>query len=389
MDKVLISKRVQSLPPYLFSRFQEKRKELEKKGVDVIDLGIGAPDLPTPQFIIDQLAKEATLPENHRYSPFGGSQTFKEAVAQFYHRHYDVELNPNEEVLTLIGSKEGIHHLMQAVINPGDGVIVPDPGYPVYESAVHLAGGIRFHLPLLMEKGGIPQYDQISKESLHTAKLLLLNYPSNPTAATVKLNTFVDAITFAKENKLFLAHDAAYSLVTFGHYKAPSVLQVPDAKEHAIEFGSLSKSFNMTGWRIGYVVGNKSVIQSIATLKGNIDSGQFLPIQKAAAHALLSDLQAVKENNLVFHQRMELMYEGLTHMGIQVEKPEGTIFMWAQTPPGYSSQSFANFLLEKVGVIVTPGSAFGSRGEGFIRIALTVPEERLREVIARLREISW
>lgn len=384
-----ISKRVESLPPYLFSEFQRKKSELEAKGVDVIDLGIGAPDLPAPQFVIDQLIKEAQAPENHRYSPFGGCQQFREAVAQFYHQHYNVDLDPNTEVLTLIGSKEGLHHLMQAMINPGDGVIIPDPGYPVYRTAIHLAGGEQVDLPLNMAAGGMPKYDEISRESLHKAKLLLLNYPSNPTAATAELTTFTNAIKFVKQHELILAHDAAYSLVTFNDYKAPSVLQVPNAKEYAVEFGSLSKSFNMTGWRIGYVVGNKSVIQSLATLKSNLDSSQFLPIQKAAAYALTSDLRAVTENNKIFQERMEMMYEGLTEVGIEVEKPKGTIFMWAQTPSGYNSQDFANLLLEKAGVIVTPGSAFGRMGEGFVRIALTVPKERLRKVIMRLKAITW
>lgn len=380
---------MKSLPPYLFSEFQRKKNELEAEGIDVIDLGIGAPDLPAPQFVVDQLVNEAQFHENHRYSPFGGIEEFRTAVTCFYKQQYDVELNPNTEVLTLIGSKEGLHHFMQATIDEGDHVLLPDPGYPVYQTAVHLAGGIQARLPLDMEKGGIPAFDQIPEDVLHKAKVMVLNYPSNPTATTVELNTFTEAVSFAQKNNLLVANDAAYSLVTFDDYKAPSIMQVSGAKDHAVEFGSLSKSFNMAGWRIGYVVGNESAIQALGTLKSNLDSGQFIPIQKAGAHALTSDLQAVKENSAIFQKRMELMYEALTKMGIKAHKPKGTIFMWAQVPQNYSSVDFANLLLDKAGVIVTSGSAFGKGGEGYIRIALTVPEDRLREVISRLKKISW
>ncbi|HLR75758.1 MAG TPA: LL-diaminopimelate aminotransferase [Virgibacillus sp.] len=383
------SEKVNSLPPYLFSQFQRKKEELEAKGIDVIDLGIGAPDLPTPDFVIDRLIQEAKVTENHRYSPYSGCQEFREAVAYFYKHHYGVTLDPNEEILTLIGSKEGIAHLMQAVLDPGDHVLLPDPGYPVYSTAVHLAGGESVSLPLEPDNGYVPRYEDVPVEVLRQAKLMLLNYPSNPTAATVEINTFMEAVSFAKENNLILAHDAAYDLVTFDGYKSPSVLQVPQAKERAVEFGSLSKSFNMTGWRIGYVVGNKEVIAALSTLKSNLDSSQFLAIQKAAATALTSDLFAVEGHNRIFEKRRDKLVSALTDMGISVDLPKGTIFVWAKVPEGFTSLSFADTLLEKAGVIVTPGSAFGEVGEGYFRMALSVTTERLDEVIHRLQQLNF
>ncbi|MFD1039979.1 LL-diaminopimelate aminotransferase [Virgibacillus byunsanensis] len=383
-----VSNKVKNLPPYLFSEFQRKKRQLEAKGIDVIDLGIGAPDLPTPEFVIDKMVEEARKPENHRYSTYSGCVEFKEAVAGYYKTQYDVDLDPETEVLALIGSKEGIANLVQAVINPGDTVLLPDPCYPVYRTAVHLADGNVVDLPLDSENGYTPRFERVAKEKLQNAKLMLLNYPSNPTSATVNVNTFLEAITFAKRNNLMLAHDAAYDLVTFQGYKAPSVLQAPNAKDYAVEFGSMSKSFSMTGWRIGYVVGNKSVIQALATLKSNIDTCQFLPIQKAAATALNSDLSAVAVNNKIYQGRMEKMHAALQQLGIDAEVPKGTIFIWAKVPKGYTSLSFVNHLLDEAGVIVTPGTAFGPSGEGYFRIALSVTTERLDEVVQRMKKLN-
>jgi LL-diaminopimelate aminotransferase len=383
-----VSDKVNSLPPYLFAAFQKKKRALEDQGVDVIDLGIGAPDLPAPDFVVEKMAEAAHIPANHRYATYSGSPVFRKAVADFYKSHYGADLDPNTEVLALIGSKEGIAHLIQAVINPGDAVLVPELSYPVYASGVHLAGGERVQLPLDKDNGYVPMFEKVAKDDLKRAKMMFLNYPSNPTAATVNLNTFLEAVAFARENNLLLAHDAAYDLITFNGYKAPSVMQVPDAKDHAVEFGSLSKSFNMTGWRIGYVVGNKEVIRALSTLKSNIDSSQFLPIQEAAAVALKSDLSAVDKNCQVYTERMEKLYQALQEVGIEAEKPKGTIFMWAKVPSGYRSVVFADKLLHEAGVIVTPGTAFGASGEGFFRIALSVPMERLDEVIERLKRLD-
>lgn len=383
-----VSDKVSSLPPYLFAAFQKKKLALEAQGIDVIDLGIGAPDLPAPDFVVEKLAAAARVPENHRYATYSGSLVFREAVADFYKSHYGVDLDPNTEVLALIGSKEGIAHLIQAVINPGDAVLVPALSYPVYRSGVHLAGGKTVELPLDKDNGYVPLFEQVDPTDLEHAKMMFLNYPSNPTAATVDLDTLLEAITFVEKNNLLLAHDAAYDLITFNGYKAPSVMQVPNAKNHAVEFGSLSKSFNMTGWRIGYVVGNKEVIQALSTLKSNVDSSQFLPIQEAAATALKSDLSAVEANCQVYTARMEKLHHALQEMGVYAEKPKGTIFMWARVPTGYSSGAFADKLLDEAGVIVTPGTAFGPSGEGFIRIALSITMARLDEVINRLKQLD-
>lgn len=383
-----ISDRVRNLPPYLFAKLNKRKEELMAQGVDVIDLGIGAPDLPTPEFVIEELIRTAKKSENHRYPAYDGNTDFKQAVASFYKQQYDVDLNPETEVLALIGSKEGIAHLMQAVLNTGDQVLLPNPGYPVYETGVKLAGAESISFPLEEEKDFIPQFDQLH-DIADKAKLMFLNYPSNPTSATIHLKTFMEAVSFAKEHDLIIANDAAYDLVTFGDYKSPSILQAPEAKEYAVEFGSLSKSFNMTGWRIGYVVGNEDVIHSLKTLKSNIDTGQFTPIQKAAIRALTSDLSAVKENNKVLENRMETMYQGLIDLGVKSKKPQGSIFIWAKVPKGFTSSHFAEKLLNEAGVIVTPGAAFGSAGEGYFRIAFTVTKERIEEVITRLKKLNF
>ncbi|WP_143414496.1 LL-diaminopimelate aminotransferase [Halobacillus massiliensis] len=381
------SKQVNSLPPYLFSVFHQKKKELQEQGVDVIDLGIGAPDLPTPSFIIDRLAEEAKNPSNHKYSPYEGCLEFRQAVADFYKRHYDVKVDPDTEVLALIGSKEGIAHLISSVLDPGDGVLVPDPGYPVYQSAIHLAYGSMISLPLDEANGYMPLFSKLTKPDLQRAKLMLLNYPGNPTGAAVNLSTFKEAVEFARSEHLLIAHDSAYGLVTFDGFKAPSILQVKGAKDICVEFGSLSKSFNMTGWRIGYVAGNKDLIKSLSIVKSNMDTSQFLAIQKAAAAALNSDFSSVKENNEIYEKRMKAVLPALKEIGMDVKRSRGTFFVWAKVPEGYTSQSFTQKMLEEAGVILTPGPAFGSGGEGFIRLSLSVPSGRLEEAVQRMKKL--
>ncbi|RDW17354.1 LL-diaminopimelate aminotransferase [Oceanobacillus arenosus] len=383
-----ISDKVKQMPAYIFSELDRKKKVLKEKGIDVIDLGIGAPDLPTPSYIYDALVKEAKDPENHRYSNYNGCLEFRMAVADFYKKQYDVDLDPETEILTLIGSKEGIVHLIQAVINEGDKVLVPNPGYPVYRMGVHLAGGESVDLLLDQDQGFVPQFHLLSEQHLRDAKLMFLNYPSNPTTATIELATFIEAVSFAKKHHLIVAHDSAYHLVTFGNYQSPSILQVPNAKEYAVEIGSLSKSFNMTGWRIGYIVGNKAVIQALATLKSNLDSSQFLPIQKAAAVALRSDFQSVKANNMIIGARMEKLHAALINIGMQCDKPRGTIFLWAKVPSGFTSLSFTEKLRSEAAIIVTPGTAFGTVGEGYVRFALAVTMERIDETIRRLNRLE-
>lgn len=383
-----VSDKVKNLPPYLFAKLNKRKKELTEQGVDVIDLGIGAPDLPTPEFVVDELIRTAKKSENHRYPAYAGNLDFKKAVAHFYKQHYNVDLNPETEVLALIGSKEGIANLTQAILNPGDRVLLPNPGYLVYRTAVQLAGAESIEFPLLEENNFIPEFDQLDGIA-NEAKLMFLNYPGNPTTATVDLNTFLETVSFAKKHNLLIAHDAAYDLVTFGDYESPSILQVPGAKDYAIEFGSLSKSFNMTGWRIGYVVGNEKVVNALKTLKSNIDTGQFTPIQKAAIRALTSDLSSVKKNNDILEERMETMHQGLIEIGIESKKPRGTIFIWAKVPGGLSSSRFAEKLLNEAGVIVTPGVAFGSSGEGYFRMAITVTKKRIEEVINRMKKLDF
>ena len=333
------------------------------------------------------MAEEITRPENHRYPPYAGIPEFREAVARFYKRHYGVELDPETEVLTLIGSKEGIAHLISAVINPGDGVLIPDPGYPVYKNAVHLASGESFYFSLDPKQGYAPMLNGIPVAAIEKSKLMFLNYPSNPTAATVELDTFSKAISFAKKHHIAIAHDAAYDLVTFGNYKAPSLMQVPGAKEVAVELGSLSKSFNMTGWRIGYIVGNKEIIRALSIVKSNTDTGQFIPIQKAAAEALDSNFAAVKSNNKVYDERMDVMLAALKTIGIHVNKPRGTFFIWAPVPGGLKSAQFAEKMLEEAGIIITPGKAFGPSGEGFFRISLSVNTNRLKKAAERMKSL--
>ncbi|SET22033.1 LL-diaminopimelate aminotransferase [Salinibacillus kushneri] len=383
-----VSEKLKTLPPYLFSQIQKKKKQLENEGMDIIDLGIGAPDLPTPKFIIDCLVREVQKPENHRYSPYAGSEDFRQAVAHFYQKQYGVMLDPDREVLPLIGSKEGIAHFISAVINPGEKVLVPNPGYPVYRSAVHLAGGKIENLNLLAEENYEPEFARLSEEGVREVKLMLLNYPSNPTAATANEKTFMKAITFAEQNQIPIAHDAAYGLTTFEGYQAPSILQISEAKEYAVEFGSLSKSFNMTGWRIGYVVGNQDLIKALSTYKSNVDTSQFLPIQIAAATALNSDLSVVSNHNAIYQKRRNKLLEALRLIGIHASKPLGTFFIWSPVPRGYSSMAFADRLLTELGVIVTPGIAFGPAGEGYFRVSLSVPNERLDEAVARIKQLQ-
>ena len=383
-----MSKRVQGLPPYVFSVIHEKKAQLQAKGIDVIDLGIGAPDLPTPYFIVEKMMAELANPQNFKYSPYEGCEEFREAVAAFYDKQYGVKLDPKTEILTLIGSKEGIANIFPAVIDEGDTVLIPDPGYPVYQTAAYLAGAKCIHLYLDEENQYRPLFSKLSADACQNAKMMVLNYPSNPTAATVDLSVFQEAISFAKKYQIAVIHDAAYALVTFGNYTAPSIMQVPGAKDIAVEFGSLSKSFNMTGSRIGYVVGNKDMIRALATIKSNVDSSQFLPIQKAAATALLSDFTTVVDNNSVYEERLHTMLSALRTLGIEVEEPKGTFFIWGRVPPAYTSTQFTEKLLEEAGVVVTPGNAFGPSGEGYFRLSLSVPTARLKEAAARMKSLE-
>lgn len=382
------SRKIKNIKPSIFAEFNKKKNIMKEQGVEVIDLGIGAPDKPAPDEVVEELYRAAIKPENHKYSPFEGCYEYRKAVSDFYMKEYNVTLDPHSEVLTLIGSKEGIFNLIQAVVDPEDTVLIPNPGYPTYRTAVNIVGANEADLMLDKTNNYEPMLNKVSELDRKNAKLMLTNYPNNPTTAVVNKSVYDNIIAFAKKNKIIVANDTAYNLVTFEEYRAPSLLEASGAKEIAVEFGSLSKSFNMTGWRIGYVVGNKKVIQAIKTLKSNMDTGQFLAIQKAAVHALKHGKNFIHKNNEIFYERMKLMYEALTEMGFKVLKPKGTIFLWVEAPKNYTSVAYSEKLLEEVGVIVTPGTAFGSNGEGYFRISLTVELEILKEVIARMKRLE-
>lgn len=379
-----LSQRLQKIPPYLFARIEKKVEEARERGVDIISLGIGDPDLPTPAHVIDKLAEQARNPENHRYPTSVGLLPFREAVANWYRERYGVELDPRTEVVTLIGSKEGIAHISFCYVDPGDINLVPDPGYPVYGLGTLLAGGEPYIMPLKEENGYLPDLASIPTDVAKRAKLMFLNYPNNPTGAVVQLKFFQEVVEFAKTYDIIVCHDAAYSEITFDGYRAPSFLATPGAKEVGIEFNSLSKPYNMTGWRLGWACGRADVIEALGRLKSNLDSGVFQAIQYAGITALTGPQDSLEEVRQVYQSRRDLVVEGLNSLGWRLTKPLGTFYVWAPVPAGYTSESFAEALLEKAGVIVTPGNGYGRYGEGYFRIALTITEERIKEALERI-----
>ena len=383
----ILANRIRELPPYLFSRLNARKRDLEAKGIRVIDLGIGSPVLPPPKSLLEKLREELGKTGVHQYPPYQGTRVFREAVARFYRNRYGVDLDPEREILVLIGSKEGIVHFLQAVLNPGDIAMLPDPGYPVYEAGVYLAGGKPETFPLKEELSFMPDFGAIPERNLEQTKVLFLNFPSNPTAAMAPIEVFTDTVRLAKKHRFLIAHDLAYGLVTFGGREAPSILQVPGAKDVAIEFGSLSKSFNIAGWRVGYAVGNESAIRALATVKSNTDTGQFSPLQAAGAFALDHWEEMVPENNEKLKKRMERLYAIFSRFGLKMKKPESTIFLWGRIPDGKNSLVFCDDLLEKSGILVTPGTAFGSRGEGYVRISFAVQMEDIDCVERRLLDL--
>ncbi len=387
-----IAKRIEKVPPYLFAEIDRKRQEAVARGVDVISLGIGDPDQPTPGFVIDRLAREARDPSTHRYPPYEGTSAFREAVAGYYDRRFGVKLDPGREVIALIGSKEGLAHLVWAFVDQGDAALVSDPGYPVYGIHTLLAGGEVIPVPLLPEKGFLPDLGSVPAGARRRAKILFLCYPNNPTAGTADIGFFREAVAFARENDLLLVHDSAYVEITYDGYVAPSVLEVEGAKDVAVEFGSLSKPFNMTGWRLGYAVGSPKAIAALGIIKTNTDSGQFAAIQRAGIEALTNPQGRVfiEEMRAIYQKRRDLAVRTLTGLGCPVATPRGSFYIWAPVPKGYTSASFAGEVLDKCGVIVTPGAAYGERGEGYFRISLTIKDDRLEEALGRLAKCaSW
>ncbi|MDI6762036.1 MAG: LL-diaminopimelate aminotransferase [Thermodesulfobacteriota bacterium] len=383
------AKRIDQIPPYLFAEIDKKKEEMRKKGMDLIDLGIGDPDLPTPQPIIERMKKASEDPGNHHYPSYEGMIEFRTAAAQWFERRFGVTFDPKTEVLTLIGSKEGIAHIPLAFVNPGDYVLVPSPGYPVYRVATLLAGGTPYFLPLLKENGFLPKLSEIPKEVAERSKLLFINYPNNPTSAIAEKPFFEEVVAFARRYRIIVCHDAAYSELAFDGYRPLSFFEVEGAKEVGIEFHSLSKTFNMTGWRIGFAVGNSEIVSGLGRVKTNIDSGLFQAIQEAGIEALNRYDTPIPNIIRIYEGRRDVMVKGLREMGLEVDMPRATFYLWIRVPQGYTSAQFATLLIEKAGIVATPGNGFGEAGEGYIRMTLTVDESRLQEAIERLKKINF
>jgi LL-diaminopimelate aminotransferase len=384
---VKTASRIDDLPPYLFAEIDRKVAEARARGADIVSFGVGDPDVQTPPHVVDALSAAARNPSTHRYPSYTGMPQFRSAIASWYGRRFGVTLDPEAQVQPLVGSKEGIFHLPVAFIDPGDVALVPDPGYPVYETGTILAGGEAVLMPLLPDNDFMPDFGSIPGEILERARVLWLNYPSNPTAATVDRNFFEGAIEFCRDHDLLLAHDAAYTEVTFDGYVAPSVLEFNGAEEVAVEFHSLSKTYNMTGWRVGWVAGAPTAIEAIKRLKTNIDSGIFDAIQIAGIAALEGPQDHLRATVERYRRRRDLLCDGLKSMGIVVEPPKGSIYVWVPVPDGHTSASFASFLLDEGDIVVAPGTGYGPSGEGFVRFSITLPDERLEEGVERLRKI--
>ncbi len=382
-----LSRRLEKLPMYLFAEIDKKIAEKRSEGIDVISFGEGDPDIPTPAPIVETLAREARKAENHRYPSYFGLPEFRETISSWFKERFQVELDPETEILPLIGSKEGIAHLPLALLDEGDTALLPEPGYPVYNTGVLLAGATPIFIPLLKENEFLPHWHDVDDELADDARLMYLNYPNNPTGAVASRDFFSSAVEFAREHSLVIAHDNAYSEITYDGFSAPSLLEISGARELAIEFHSLSKTYNMTGWRVGFVVGNAELIGMLAKVKTNIDSGIFNPIQKAAMTALELYPGMVEETRDIYRRRRDLLVDSFKGFGWQVTKPLGALYLWMEIPEGQDSVSFSTEVLDQAGLFFTPGSAYGPSGEGFVRISLTVDDERIQEAISRLEDI--
>jgi LL-diaminopimelate aminotransferase len=381
------AERLKRLPPYLFKEIDRQKAEVKARGVDIIDLGVGDPDLPTPGHIIEALKTASEDAANHRYPSYSGMNDFKYAVADWFVERFGVKLDPEKEVVSLIGSKEGIAHLPLAFINPGDVALVPTPAYPVYHTATLFAGGETYFMPIVEGNCFLPDLGPIPREIAKRTRLMFINYPNNPTAAVADLDFFNRIVEFAKKNEILVAHDAAYTEMAFDGYRPPSFMEADGATDVGIEFHSLSKTYNMTGWRIGFAVGNREAIAGLGAIKSNIDSGVFQAIQIAGIKALRDDQSCVRDMIQTYTRRRDLMAEGLREAGFAVEKPKATFYMWVRVPDGFTSTQLASRLLEK-GVVVTPGNGFGEPGEGYFRIALTQRRDRLAEAVDRIKALG-
>lgn len=377
------AERLKKVPPYLFVEIDRLKNEKLKKGADIIDLGIGDPDLPTPSEIVEVAKKALENPAFHRYPSNQGSEFFRKSCANYMKRRFGVEFDPETEVCALIGSKEGIAHFPLAFVNPGDVVLCPEPAYPVYHLGTLFAGGEPYYLPLLWENNFFPDFGSIPKEVFERAKILWLNYPNNPTGAVATREFFAEAVSFAKRYGLILAHDAAYVEMYFEE-PALSIFEVDGARDVAIEFHSLSKTFCMTGWRIGFAVGKKELVQGLAKIKSNIDSGVFTAIQYAGAYALDNLERIVPPLRAIFKERRDYLVKSLHELGFELKIPQATFYLWVKVPKGFTSTDFCRKLLEELDIVVTPGNGFGPSGEGYFRIALTVGVDTLKRAVERL-----
>jgi len=383
-----VTERLNLLPPYLFAEIDRVKRELRSQGKELIDLGVGDPDQPTPPPIVEAPAPAARDPSTHTHALDFGTEGLREAIADWYLRRFGVELDPDNEVLPLLGSKEGIAHIPLAFVDPGDLVLVPNPGYPVYGSGTIFAGGIPVTMGLTEENGFLADLDAIDGETAARARLMFLNYPNNPTAAVCDLDYFKSAASFARKNEIILCHDAAYTELAFDGFNPPSFLQTEGAKEVGIEFHSLSKTYNMTGWRAGFAVGNAEIISGLSKVKSNIDSGIFRAVQMAAVAALNGPQEFRLELLEMYRRRRDTLVEGVNSLGWEVEKPRATFYVWCRVPAGYDSSSFTTLLLEEAGIVTTPGVGLGSYGEGYVRMTLTRPEDELAQAVERLGKLE-
>ena len=379
-----IAKRVKNLPPYLFVGISKKIQEKRARGEEVISFGIGDPDIPTPQHIIDSLQEASRVPVNHRYPETYGLPELRRAIAEWYQKRFEVKLDPETEILPLLGSKEGIAHIALCFIDPGDIALVPDPCYPVYPIGTMLAGGDSYYMPLTAENGFLPEYKQIPADILQKAKLLWINYPNNPTGAVCDLTFFEKTVDFARQHDIAVCHDGPYTEVAYDGYRPFSFLQAKGAKDVGVEFHSCSKTYNMTGWRIGWVAGNATMVDALMRIKSNLDSGIPQAIQKMAITALGSSQDCILEHNEIYEKRRDRIIQALHKIGVKAEKPRASLYIWAKVPQGYTSLSFTDSLLDEVGVVVTPGTGYGNHGEGYIRLSLTISETDLNKGLAKL-----
>jgi LL-diaminopimelate aminotransferase len=374
------------LPPYLFARIDQLKAAKRACGVDVIDLGVGDPDLPTPPHIVEALCQAARDPQNHHYPSYAGMEEYRVAVARWYRNRFGIDLDPEHEVLALMGSKDGIAHIPEAFVNPGDYVLAPSPGYPVYRTSTLFAEGRVHEMPLRTEQDFLPDFSAIPADIVRAARLMFLNYPNNPTSAVTIPGFFEEAVDFATDNDIIIVHDNAYSEIAFDGYRAPSFLSTPGALDVSIEMHSLSKTYNMTGWRIGMACGNARIIAGLGRVKTNVDSGVFDAVQRAAVAALAGSQDCVRDACRIYQDRRDVLVTGLRSLGFEVTAPKATFYVWMAID---DCMTFATRLLDEAGIVVTPGIGFGGGGDGYVRFALTRSSERIREALARMRGIAW